>query len=98
MKRFKLMSVGRAEAINKEKKDLKPNKEKKVNELNKKIKDLNNMDIVDYLNHTKKEFQKNKKKKEINDDESTIDDSINKILRIKKYEEEFNGINYEIEF
>ena len=63
-----------------------------MNELNKKIKD-----IVDYLNHTKKEFQKNKKKKEINDDESTIDDSINKILRIKKYEEEFSSINYEIE-
>ena len=52
------MSVGGVEAIYNQKKYLQPNKEKKVNELNQKLKDLNNMDIVDYLNHTKKERSK----------------------------------------
>ena len=56
------------------------------------------MDMVKYLKHSKNEFY-NKKKREIDeDDESTIDDAINKILKIKKIEEDDRSIKYEIEF
>ena len=46
------------------------------------------MDIVDYLRYSKIEYFWKKKRKEEIDDESTIDDSINKILKIKEIEDE----------
>ena len=95
-KDFKLMGVGRAEALFKKKKNLKPNKEKKIKELNDKISALQKMDIPDYLRHTKIEYYSKKKKKDEIDEESTIDDSINKILKIREIEDE--NIKFEIEF
>ena len=62
-KDFKLMGVGRAEALFEKKKNLKPNKEKKIKELNDKISALQKMDIPDYLRHTKIEYYKKRKKK-----------------------------------
>ena len=62
-KDFKLMGVGRAEALFQKKKNLKPNKEKKIKELNQKIEDLQKMDIPDYLRHTKIEYYRKKKGK-----------------------------------
>ena len=93
---FKLMGVGRAEALFQKKKNLKPNKEKKIKELNQKIEDLQKMDIPDYLRHTKFEYYRKKKKKDEIDEESTIDDSINKILKIREIEDE--NIKFELEF
>ena len=93
---FKLMGVGRAEALFQKKKNLKPNKEKKVKELNQKIADLQKMDIPDYLRHTKIRYYRRKKRKDEIDDESTIDDSINKILKIREIEDDY--IKFEIEF
>ena len=97
-KDFKLMSIARANSLFEAKKNLKPEKIKKINELKEKIKILKKMDMVEYLRHSKNEFY-NKKKEEIEeDDESTIDDAINKILKIKKIEEDDASIKYEIKF
>ena len=57
------MGVGRAEALFEKKKNLKPNKEKKIKELNDKISALQKMDIPDYLRHTKIEYYSKKKRK-----------------------------------
>jgi len=95
-KDFKLMGVARAEALYQTKKNLKPNKEKKIKELNEKIAELQKMDIPDYLRHTKMQYYGKKKKKDEIDDESTIDDSINKILKIKEIEDD--NIKFELEF
>ena len=61
-KDFKLMGVARAEALYQTKKNLKPNKEKKIKELNEKIAELQKMDIPDYLRHTKMQYYGKKKK------------------------------------
>ena len=53
------------------------------------------MDISDYLSHAKIEYYSKKKKEEI-DEESTIDDSINKIVKIREIEDE--NIKFEVEF
>ena len=89
------MAVGRAEALFQKKKNLKPNKEKKIKELKQKISEIQKMDIPDYLRHIKMEYYSKKKKEEI-DKELTIDDSINKILKIREIEDE--NIKFEVEF
>ena len=54
------------------------------------------MNIIEYLKFTKKNKKNNKIK---NEEESTIDESIETILKIKDLiENENNGINYEIDF
>ena len=95
-KDYKLMGVGRAMSLFQTKKNLKPNMEKKIQELNEKITYLEKLDIVDYLRHSKIEYLRKKKRREEFDEESTIDDSINKILKIKEIEDE--NIKFEIEF
>ena len=50
------MSVGRAMSLFRTKKNLKPNKEKKIQELNEKISNLEKMDIVGYLRYSKIEY------------------------------------------
>ena len=50
-----------------------------IKELTKKITELKKMDITDYLRHTKIEYNRRKKRKDEIDEESTIDDSINKV-------------------
>ena len=62
-KDYKLMSVGRAMSLFRKKKNLKPNKEKKIQELNEKISNLEKMDIVDYLRYSKIEYLWKKKKR-----------------------------------
>ena len=57
------MGVGRVKALFQKNKNLKPNKEKKVKELNQKIADLQKMDIPDYLRHTKIRYYRRKKGK-----------------------------------
>ena len=61
-KDFKLMSVGRAESIYEQKKNLKPNKEKKIEELEKTLKNIEKMDISEYLKYSEKK-KVNKKKR-----------------------------------
>ena len=61
-----------------------------------KIIEILNMNIIEYLKFTKKNKKNNKIK---NEEESTIDESIETILKIKDLiENENNGINYEIDF
>ena len=57
------MSVGRAMSLFRTKNNLKPNKEKKIQELNEKISNLEKMDIVDYLRYSKIEYFRKKKEK-----------------------------------
>ena len=105
-KDLKLMSISRADSIIEWKKNLKPNKDKKIEEINKKINDIEKMDLIAYLRYSKEKYQETKIKKEKNkencenDEESTIDEideAINKILKINTIEEE-EGIKYELEF
>ena len=58
------------------------------------------MDISEYLKYSKKKEDEQKKKDEEDndDDESTIEEIINKLMRIKKYEKEIKNIKYELEF
>ena len=104
-KDFKLMSVSRAESIFKWKNNLKTNKDKKVEEITKKIESINKMDLIAYLKYSKEKYlekkTKREKNKEDNDDDSTIDEieeAINKIFKINKIEEEDEGIKYELNF
>ena len=100
-KELKMMSVARAESIYEQKKNLKGNKEKKIEEIEKKINDIGNMEITEYLRYTKEEEKKRIKKKRQKDDDnddSTIDDTIAKILKIREFENENENIKYEIEF
>ena len=94
------MSVGRTESIYEQKKNLKPNKEKKIEELEKTIKNIEKMDISEYLKYSKKKEDEQKKKDEEDndDDESTIEEVNNKLMRIKKFEKEIKNIKYELEF
>ena len=64
--------------------------------MNEKIAELQKMDIPDYLRHTKIEYYRKKKRKDEIDEESTIDDSINKILKLKEIEDD--NIKFELEF
>ena len=54
------------------------------------------MDFPEYLRHTKHEYYRKKKRKDDIDEESTIDDSINKILKIKEIEDD--NIKFEVGF
>jgi len=72
----------------------KEEKEKKLNEINTIISSLSKMTILEYLEHMKKSEKKveeieKKKLDEENDDESTIDEAINKILKLKNIKKNF---------
>ena len=54
------------------------------------------MNIIDYLNYTKELYQKKEQKEE--DEESTIDESITKLMKIKNMINEEPFIKYELEF
>ena len=104
-KDIRLMSISRAESIIEWKNNLKSNKDKKVEEITKKIDRIDKMDLINYLKYTKEQYLEKKLKKEKNkendDDDSTIDEieeAINKIFRINKIEEEDDGIKYELSF
>ena len=64
--------------------------------MNQKIADLQKMDIPDYLRHTKIRYYRRKKRKDEIDEESTIDDSINKILKIREIEDD--NIKFVVKF
>ena len=67
-----------------------------VDTILKKINEITNMNIIEYLKFTKKTKKNNKIK---NEEESTIDESIKTILKLKDLiENENNGTNYEIDF
>ena len=81
----------------------KEEKNKRIEEINKKIKEIEEMDLIQYLKFTK--AKKNKKdlkncgEENENDDESTIEEAIDKIFKIKEiYEDDSNNIKYELEF
>ena len=79
----------------------KEEKEKKLNEINTIISSLSKMTILEYLQHMKNSEKKveeieRKKKDEETDDESTIDEAINKILKLKDIEKKNDDINFGI--
>ena len=69
-----------------------------MNKKNLKPKNIEKMDISKYLKYSKKKEDEQKKKNEEDndDDESTIEEVINKLMRIKKYE--IKNFKYELEF
>ena len=56
------MSVSRAESIFKLKNNLKINKDKKVEEISKKIESINKMDLIAYLKYSKEKYLEKKQK------------------------------------
>ena len=56
------------------------------------------MGIVDYLNYIKELYKEKKKKEENIEEESTIDESIEKIMKLKNMINEDPVIKYELEF
>ena len=101
---LKLMSISRAESIIEWKENLKTNKDKKIEEINKKIENIEKMDLIDYLKYSKGKFLEKKKlvkdKNNYDEEVSTIneiDEAINKIFQINSIEEE-EGIKYELNF
>ena len=88
---------GIVEYRKKKKQYFKKNKEEKIKEIMEQINQIENMDIIEYIKYTKKD--KKSQGTENFEEESTIDDSINKILKIKEFNsDETIAINYEIEF
>jgi len=79
----------------KKRKSMKEKKENNIETITKKIEEISKMNIIEYLKYTKKS-KKNEKK---NDEESTMDESIENIIKLKNLiEEENNGIDYEVDF
>ena len=88
---------GIAQLRKKRKEQLKEKLEKDLNKIDETIKNIGKMTIVEYLRYTKEAFMKKKKANE--DDESTIEESINKILKIEELAKKLeSNIKYEIEF
>ena len=88
---------GIAQLRKKRKEKLKEKLEKDLNKIDETIKNIGKMTIVEYLRYTKEAFMKKKKANE--DDESTIEESINKILKIEELAKKLeSNIKYEIEF
>ena len=56
------------------------------------------MDIIDYLNYSRELYKQKKEKEENIEEESTIDESIEKIIKIKDMINEYPFIKYELEF
>ena len=69
-----------------------------VKALEAKIEMLEKMDIIDYLNYSKELYKQKKEKEENIEEESTIDESIEKIIKIKVMINENPFIKYELEF
>ena len=68
------MSVTRAQTIFQKRRNLKPNKEKKIKELENTIKNIEIMDITEYLRYSKKiNIETKIAAKNENHDESTIE-------------------------
>ena len=79
----------------KRKEYLKQKGEEDLKALEAKIEKLEKMDILDYLNYTKDLYKQRIKKEE---EESTIDESIEKIMKLKNMINEDPVIKYELEF
>ena len=76
-------------------------KEERDKKINTFITSLSKMTIVDYLQHMKKGEKKveeieRKKSREDSDDDSTIDEAINKILKLKDIEKRNEDIDFGI--
>lgn len=82
-----------------DKKKLREDKKYSIDEINNNIKEIEKMNITEYLKHLKGTNIKRGKKEVINeedDDTSTIDEAIIKIKRIKKLENK--EIKYDLDF
>ena len=77
----------------KRKEYLKKQEEEKIKNLEEKIEKLENMGIIDYLKYTKDYYKKKKKKEE---EESTIDELIEKKIKIKNMINQDPIIKYDI--
>ena len=82
----------------KRKETLKKKEEIDVKALEAKIKKLEKMGIADYLNYSKELYEQKKEKEENIEEESTIDESFEKIIKIKDMINENFFIKYELEF
>ncbi len=87
---------------NNKKEKIKKKKILDIEEIKKEIEKIEKMNIIDYLNYTKEIEKKRKQKNNLNeerDEESTMNESMNTILKIKELNKKNNcGIKYEIEF
>ena len=80
----------------KKKKQIKEKRDKKIEEIENKIKKIQKMNITEYLQYLKSNKKKNG---EIGDDESTIAEAIDKILKIKDLiNDDESNIKFEIDF
>ena len=83
----------------KRKEKIKEKKRADIEEKAREIEKIEKMNIIEYLNYIKQLEKEKKQQDGETDDESTMDDSINTILKIKELnKKKNNGIKYEIEF
>ena len=85
--------------LKKRKEKIKEKKRADIEEKAREIEKIEKMNIIEYLNYIKQLEKEKKQQDGETDDESTMDDSINTILKIKELnKKKNNGIKYEIEF
>ena len=90
--------------MNNSKSGLKEEKKEKIEEIKTKIKELEKKNMIDYLRYINEkekdnESIKNNGENDIDSEESTIDDLIEKILKIKEISEDKNNdISYKMNF
>lgn len=96
---LKYLSMGRALNIINAPKRLEEEKDKKLSDLEEEINNISNMSLTDYIRHLNlKENEKMKIEEEINDEESTLDEAIEKILKLKFISAEDKKIKYDLKF
>lgn len=91
-------SLGYAKQMLELPENIKLEKKNKIDELKNEVNLLSQMDMINYLNHMKEKKMEQEKKENDVDDESTIDESINKILELKGLISKEEKIEYKFIF
>ena len=91
-------SLGYAKQMLELPENIKSEKKNKIDELKNEVNLLSQMDMINYLNHMKEKKMEQEKKENDVDDESTIDESINKILELKGLISKEEKIEYKFIF
>ena len=91
-------SLGYAKQMMELPEKIKTEKNDKIEQMKNEINSLSQMDMINYLNHMKEKKLEQEKEENIVDDESTIDESINKILELKGLISKKEKIEYKFIF
>ena len=91
-------SLGYAKQMLELPENIKLEKKNKIDELKNEVNLLSQMDMINFLNHMKEKKMEQEKKENDVDDESTIDESINKILELKGLISKEEKIEYKFIF